>query len=351
MPLRLYRAGVGCLAVVASLLALLTACKQDRPATASTPASEVVEIAPRTLPLGAPLSERDIEISGLTWYGDTLVVLPQYPARYAPNGQRQLYGIARAALERAVADSTAGPLQPFAIPLDASGIASHESAYEGCEAVTFVGRRAYLLVESASRGPGMHAQMLHGTVASGLSKITLQTTAAREVPVQASLSNMSYEALTTHGDTVVALFEANGARVNATPRAHRFGPPLERHGTVSFPTLEYRLTDATAPDNTGRFWVINYFYPGERDLLKPAPDSVAMAHRPGATHRASDVVERLVEYRHTPTGIRRTDTPPVWLKLGGGTGRNWEGVVRFGDGFLVATDKFPSTMLAYVPRP
>jgi hypothetical protein len=59
-------------------------------------------------------------------------------------------------------------------------------------------------------------------------------------------------------------------------------------------------------------------------------------------------VERLVEYRYTPRGIRRTDTPPLWLELAA-DGRNWEGLVRFADGFLLVTDTFPKTLLAYVP--
>jgi hypothetical protein len=40
------------------------------------------------------------------------------------------------------------------------------------------------------------------------------------------------------------------------------------------------------------------------------------------------------------------------LTLDVGDGRNWEGIVRFGDrGFLLATDKFPITMLGYITIP
>jgi len=31
--------------------------------------------------------------------------------------------------------------------------------------------------------------------------------------------------------------------------------------------------------------------------------------------------------------------------------RNFEGLVRYRDGFLVATDKYPYTILGYVPLP
>jgi len=60
----------------------------------------------------------------------------------------------------------------------------------------------------------------------------------------------------------------------------------------------------------------NYFFPGDRDRLRPAPDSLARRHGTGPTHRRAEIVERLVEYRYTPRGVRRTDTPPLWLELG-----------------------------------
>jgi hypothetical protein len=306
-------------------------------------------VQPQALALAPPLDQASMEISGLTWYGDTLVVLPQYPARGSAEGERTLYGIARSNLERAVRDSTVR-LDPFPIPLHGNGFNDHAHVYEGCEAIAFRDGEVFVLVEGNGDGAGMEGYLIRGTVEPGLRGIHLRASDERSLPMQARLRNMSYEALTVRGDTVLALFEANGARVNATPQMLRFADGRQALDPLSFPTLEYRLTDATALDAEHRFWVTNYFYPGERKVLTPGPDSLALRYGAGATHQSSEVVERLVEYRYTPRGIHRTDTPPVWLQLGGGTGRNWEGVARFGDGFLIATDKFPTTILAYVPR-
>ena len=332
--------------VIACTALILAACQPSDPSPSS---SAHPEVAPRPLRLGAPLDQTNMEISGLTWYGDTLVVLPQYPSRSAPEGERALYGLSRATVERATRDSTVR-LDPFPIPLHANGFSAHSHAYEGCEAIAFRDGRAYVLVEGNGNGAGMEGHLMRGTVEPGLQGIHIDASSAHAVPAQAPLRNMSYEALTLYGDTVLTLFEANGARVNAAPQAHRFGPLLQTTDSTSFPTLEYRLTDATALDAAHRFWVMNYFYPGERDVLTPAPDSLALRFRTGTTHQKAEVVERLVEYRYTPQGIRRTETPPLWLQLAGGTGRNWEGIARFNEGFLIATDKFPETILAYVPR-
>jgi hypothetical protein len=331
-------------------LLLLSACQSTPSPDTSAPDSTRAEVQPRALSLSPPLDRADMEISGLTWHGDTLVVLPQYPARGTAEAERVLYGIARADLESAVRDSTVS-LDPFPIPLHGNGFNDHAHVYEGCEAIAFRNGEVFVLVEGNGDGAGMEAYLIRGTVEPDLRGIHLRASDARSLPVQARLRNMSYEALTVRGDTVLAFFEANGARVNATPQALRFADPQQALDPLSFPTLEYRLTDATALDADRRFWVTNYFYPGERDVLTPGPDSLALRYGTGATHQASEVVERLVEYHYTPRGIRRTDTPPVWLQLGGDTGRNWEGLARFNDGFLMATDKFPETILAYVPRP
>ena len=327
---------------------LLAGCSSPDDSTPSAEADSIqgAEVTPQPLPLAAPLDTPAVELSGLTWHGDTIVVLPQYPTQAA--GASRVYGFSRTTLAQAITDSATAPITPISFPFQAAGLREHMAAYQGCEAIAFAGDRVYVVTEGKDEGPGMQGKVIRGRVASGPRTIRVRDVKGRALPQQASIPNISYEALTTRGDTAIALFEANGARVNETPRAYRFGPNLQSLGSIPFPTLEYRLTDATAIDAQNRFWVINYFYPKDRDLLHPAPDTLARRHGTGRTHRTSDVVERLVEYRYTPHGIRRTDTPPIWLELGAEP-RNWEGIARFGDGFLLVTDTFPSTMLAYVP--
>ena len=62
-------------------------------------------------------------------------------------------------------------------------------------------------------------------------------------------------------------------------------------------------------------------------------------------------VEQLIEFELQSESIVRTNTPPIKIKLSEfGDSRNWEGVVRLNDiGFLVVTDKFPGSILAFLP--
>jgi len=319
--------------------------RQQQSAVADT----VEEAVVRPIRLNAPLDDPNVEISGLAWQGDTLVILPQYTSPWGPADQHRLWGVARSEIDRFLADTTSAPLDPFPIALDARSVRAYTGAYEGCEAIAFRNDTFYIVTESGRSGAnGMTGHLLRGQVSPGLKRIDLDGGSVQKLPRQTDLPNMSYEALLVNTDTLLALYEANGDSVNDAPRAYRFDRALQPLGSTPFPTLEYRLTDATAVDEDRRFWVTNYFYPGEEELLQPAKDSIAIHHGIGASHARSRVVERLVEYRITRHGIRRTDRAPIWLRLGGGTGRNWEGLVRYGDGFLLATDRFPKTILAYV---
>jgi len=307
-------------------------------------------VAPQPLPLAPPLNQPEVELSGLTWYDDTLIVLPQYPTRGTGTHDGGVYGIPRSTLVQAVADSTLAPIEPIHFPFTAKDVETHLPDHQGFEAIAFVGARVYVVTEGVSAPSGMRGTLLWGDIVSDRAMIQVRGVTARRLPQQANLPNISYEALTTRGDTVIALFEANGANVNPDPHAYTFVDGAGPLSPLPFPTLEYRLTDATPDDSLGRFWVMNYFFPGDYDLLEPAgPSASAPANSTGPPSDTT-AVERLVEYRWTPTGIHRTATPPIQFVLGEAP-RNWEGVARLGEGFLVVTDTFPSTILAYVPGP
>ncbi|MEZ4557092.1 MAG: hypothetical protein R2854_11700 [Caldilineaceae bacterium] len=165
---------------------------------------------------------------------------------------------------------------------------------------------------------------------------------------------MTDETLVIDGDRVLTIFEANGVNVNPAAHANVFSRGLEKLEPIPLANVEYRLTDATALDDARRFWAINYFWPGD-DKLKPADDPIAATYGQGKTHAQGTVVERLLEFQVADDGVTLTETPPIQLTLlPAGVARNWEGIARLQDGdidgFLLVTDKFPVTQLAFVAR-
>jgi hypothetical protein len=310
------------------------------------------ETAVIDIPLAGPITERDAEISGMTWYGDNLILMPQYPNwTTGDEGEGFLFAISKEAIHAYLDGSTFEPLEPAQIPFSAPGAQEEIDGFEGFEAISFVGDEVFMTIEAAT-GDGMMGYLLKGTIAPDLSGITMDTANMVPLESQSGVGNMSDEVMLVIGDTLATIHEASGPAVNEAPVAHLFDTSLADAGTVPLQSPEYRLTDATTLDEANRFWAINYFFPGDEDLL-PESDAVAEMYGRGLTHAASDGVERLVEFVYTDDGITMTDTPPMQIQLmADGSLRNWEGLTRLDDaGFLLATDKWPQTILAFLPLP
>jgi hypothetical protein len=318
----------------------------------SPAAAGAIETPISEIPLSGPVAQPRAEVSGLAWYGDTLILLPQYPDFAAVEGDGAVYALSRAELLAYLAGAWPGPLEPIPIPFVAPGLADRIDGFEGYEAIAFHGDRAFLTIE-ADTADGMKAYLVSGRMAPDLNTLTLDTATLAEIPAQSEVGNKSDEALLVAGDRLVTIYEINGAGVNPSPVAHVFDMTLAPVGTIPFPNVEYRITDATTLDSEGRFWAINYFFPGDTELWLET-DPLAERYGQGPTHAQYETVERLVEFQFDESGVRLEDTPPIQLELSdmvlGGLGRNWEGLVRLDDlGFLLVTDLFPETILAFVP--
>ncbi len=304
------------------------------------------EIAVTALDFSGVLQDADAEISGMAWHGDELILLPQYPdftGSYDPQSGF-LYALSKADI-LAQLDGDEAPLVPRAIPFHAPGLSI--SGFEGFEAIAFAGDTAFLTVEASSAGT--HAVLLKGTLAADLSRFDLDPTGQALISSQCGISNMSDETLLLADGVVVTVHEANGAGVNAAPVAHRFDSDLGAAGTLPFPPVEYRITDATAVDDANRFWAINFFWPGDHALL-PTSDPIAERWGEGPTHATLETVERLIEFELSSAGITLVERPPLQLSLiDDDSARNWEAVARLDQrGFLLATDKYPGTVIAFV---
>ncbi|MCB8985580.1 MAG: hypothetical protein H6659_17270 [Ardenticatenaceae bacterium] len=323
---------------------------QTPPATATAVSATAVPVPAEhpvtTIPLQNPLARADAEISGLAWYSDTLIMLPQYPT-FAGQGSF-LYALPKSAILDYLDGRSPGPLTPQAIPFAAPGLADKIPGFQGYEAIAFAGDEVYLTVEADGRN-GPMGYLVRGAIAPDLSQITVDADSLLEIAPQSNRGNTSDETLLVAGEQVVTLYEVNGAALNQHPAAHLFTLDGGAAGTLPMAALEYRVTDATAVDENGRFWVINYFFPGDTDL-RPLSDPLSQQFGQGTTHQQHEQVERLVELQLGAAALTLTGAPPIQLQLPDDEARNWEGLVRLDErGFLLATDKFPTTILGFVP--
>ncbi len=334
--------------LVLSILVVLIV-RQAEPSATPVQTSENDEQPVTVIPLTDPLTDRDAEVSGLAWYGDYLIILPQYPNFFTSEGDGFLFALPKADILAFLDGATSDPLELIQIPFVAPGMSKQIDGYEGYEAIAFVGERVFLTIEAETDLPSGY--LLAGTIAPDLGDLTVDTSNVVQIQPQSTSGNKAEETMIVTGDTVITIYEVNGVALNASPLAHVFDASLASLGTLSFPNIEYRITDATALDGDERFWAINYFYTGSDDLV-PETDPLVDQYGQGLTHAAHDTVERLVEFQYAESGITLLDTPPIQLELLEKDARNWEGLVRLDDrGFLLMTDKFPETILGFVAAP
>jgi hypothetical protein len=335
------------------LLALLLACSPSARPTSEVRAPEqpVLRLA---LDPSSPVADAGAEISGMAWFGDALVLLPQYPSRHL-GGDRtrgELFVLEEAAILARLGGDP-GPLTPRPVPFAASGEVAFPG-FEGYEAIAFSGAspasssgdgRALLTVETSDGGLLCPASF---SLEAGL---RYDPAACAPVPNRSGVRNMAEESLVISGERALTLHELNAPDRNPRPVAHAFGLDGAPAATLDFPPIAYRVTDATAVDAQGRFWVINYYYPGTRALYVEEDPLVATWGQ-GATHARSRHVERLLELEWGEGGVTLVERPPIQLELAA-LPRNWEGLARLGDrGFLLVTDEHPAeegTILAFVP--
>ena len=302
------------------------------------------EAAITQIMLAGPLAGKNAEISGLDWYQDQLIMLPQHPD-FSEEGSF-LYALSRSDIEAYLDGKSNGPLTAAPILFVTPDYEQMIEGFEGFEAIAFDGQDVYLTIEADTKA-GMRGYLVRGKISPDLSEVVLETEVPVEIRPQADLKNQTYEALLVAGDLLLTIYEANGALLNENPQVYRFNKELKAEEPLAFPAIEYRITDATALDENGRFWVSNY-YSGS-DKFDAKNDPIAEAFGTGETHGLYEHGERLLELQLTDSEIILSGAAPIQLELPNEDARKWEGLARLGErGFLIATDKSPQTILAFV---
>jgi hypothetical protein len=305
--------------------------------------SEVFEIN-----VESPISEREIETSGLSWFKDKLVFLPQYPHLFGDQKDGNLYFAKKSDLMKIISEKSNEVLQVEPILFSAKNLDEYGKARgSGYEAITFNGNVVYVAIESIEDN-GISSYLVKGEVFGELDSIVLDAATLTSVASNTNINNMGEEAITFWNNSLYGIHEANGLNIIEAPTAG-LTDFVSELSTLPFPHVEYRITDATKVDSEGRFWAINYFFPGDGAKLFPAKDPLVDLYGIGRTNQKSSSIERLLEFEITPTSIKLVDQQPIYLEISGLVGRNWEGIARLDDlGFLIISDYFPKSIFAFV---
>ncbi len=306
------------------------------------------EVDPLVIPLNGDISKSSSEISSLCWYHNYLLLLPQYPNFLSKNDNGIIFFLKKRDILNYINGKTSHNLFPKTFKINLAEFENYIGNGSGFEGISVINDNVYISIENMNLG-NTESYLVSGTIDTTSFIMKLDKNKLRKIPAPTNISNMSCETVASSNNRIITIYEANGKNVNPNPKAYVYDENENYLGSVSFPTIEYRITDATKIDKNGKFWAINYSYPGEEKKLKWTTDLVAQKFGIGKSHINTKVVERLLEFQYSNGNIILSGTNPIYFKLLEKDSRNWEGLVKLDKiGFLVATDTFPKTMLAFI---
>lgn len=300
------------------------------------------------------------QLSGLTWHNNRLFVLPQYLNNRGKKleGELFIYSIA--------ADSIAGVLNredtalttctrvkiinAEKLPADV-----HEH-YEGFEAIVMHGNKVYLTIECKKSGTDNF--LLCGRLRKNETEVVLDPKSVIRLPKFDNKFNVGFESLAYNEkhNTLTAFYEFNAnIPVNY---AYEIDPKSKQIRKITVPFSYFRITDVTGSNDT--LFALNYNWGGEflTYLKDYQPNQI-----PDSVPETKELLNANASYLNDRT---RTFTRIMYLDPSGHSQwktavvigdakneNNWEGLVRFKDGFLIISDSnenaLLTTTLRYIP--
>ena len=275
------------------------------------------------VPLDGLIADRKQEISGMTTYKDNLILLPE-------NLNGYYFYIPFDKIINTLA--TGDTILPVQKTFTTRKLKERYPGLDGFEAIAFNGDDVYVMVEIKIYGK-MAGLLIWGSIIPSTMEIDIPEENIMLIKSPAQIDNFSFESLTITDDQLIIIYETNGFETIDRPFQYVVNLDDMSINKTPFPHIDFRLTDATSIiDN--RFWMINYYWTGDKKTLG-VPNDVG--------------IERLVEFKLGYNGIERSSSEYITLDNLDHP-HNWEGLVRFGKGFLICTDKWPRMVLGYIKK-
>ena len=275
------------------------------------------------------------EISGMDWYNDNLFLLPENLGGY-------LFMVKKNEIQKQLSLKK-GSIQPIKTIFNTPDYSKSIPGFDGFEAIAFYKNSVYVSIEADENGV-MAGYVAWGNIDPNSYEITILEKNIQKINTPIQIDNLSYESIILHENNLLLLYEANGSSLRKDPYQLLISLNDFSSKKIKGPNIEYRITDATKVKKN-KFWAINYYWPGDKKNLKPSLDKLSKNKKTNS----NQTIERLVEFKINRNSISLTRKKPINLILEEGNSRNWEAIVRFGEsGFLIATDKYPRMILAYI---
>ena len=275
------------------------------------------------------------EISGMDWYKEHLFLLPE-------NQNHYLYVISKVEIYNSLNSSNKIKILPKKSNFIAPNYRESIEGFEGFESIAFHNDKFFITIEAKEKDI-MKSYVIWGEIDAKSFTMKSKRENILELKTPVQVRNMTYESALIYKDIALFLFEANGKNLQKNVYQKVLSLKDFSVADIKFPNIEYRITDATKIDENNKFWAINYYWPGDKKHLNPVEDYLK------TLPKSSNKIERIVEFKIKDNEVVFSESKPIEFSLDDENSRNWEGLVRLDNqGFLIATDKYPEMLLAFV---
>ena len=192
------------------------------------------EVLPIEILLTGEATERSLEMSGLAWYNDYLILMPQYVNESKP----RFYYLKKSTINDWLNGNKEKPLNPSKIDIIMPDYFNSIKGYQGFEAICFIGNKAYLIIETKNNNL-MKSFIVKGSMDIKNKTLIIDPEKKVEILLPVNIKNMGYESILKYKYRLMVLFEANGINVNSDPKASFYNSSLKQKGHISFPNIEY----------------------------------------------------------------------------------------------------------------
>lgn len=285
------------------------------------------------------------QLSGMAWHNNRLYLLPQFLSNASPDlkGDLFIHSVSADSIQRVIDGKDAGLTNCVNIRIKNADKLPQEihDHYGGFEAIAINGNTVYLTIESS--GTWNNNYLLCGKLNVKKQLITINPKKIVSLKRFDETDNAGFEALAYYrrNKKLTAIYEFNAAP--QANHAYEIGRNLRSVKKVALPFAYFRITDITYSNDT--LFALNYHWGGDYStyLRDYHPE-----------HIRDSVPELKISFEQEPTRLenpRRSFTKIMYLDPENRSRwktavvvneptseNNWEGLVRFKNGFLLLSD-------------
>ena len=314
-------------------------------ADAVAAAAVVAEV--QYIQLAGEAADSNAQFSGMDWWGDSLILLPQYPDW--DSAQPVVFAITKREILSFLASDDPQPIKPTPYLVFIPDKLTDLDGFDGFESIYFDGDNVYLTIEMDVFGT-MFSYVVRGLADSAMHIIYVDANLVR-LPTPVQVHNVSYEAMTKYEDYLYIIYEANTKRLQDVPVAYRCTTNLAECVQVPMEAVEARVTDATRTDRSGGFYAVNTYDKKSAKKVRANKREDECYFHTGSEHGVEKIIALaasdegvFADLTHPALCLRHPDKEPLF--------HNWEGIARLDNrGFLLITDTRPETVFGFVEMP